>query len=466
MNEDIQNEMQVNEIRDNTNVEIVAGDSDKSVDKTSTKKSLNYKKLFIVSAVVIIIWALVVIVYLMYFTEDEGPTTTDDTVTPVATITVAPTIAFDMYSDDYLEFEHPADTEVKLMGGINYHPSIEGKTINGVQYLSITKSNDVQLEFIYLLQGGEFPFVSLDTKSLILSSDSFNPATLEYGLEETQLTMAPKIEKVQNYPLFIVGVEEMNKVYLMSMNEDGIYQSVNNGAWVNMEFMGKFAEDTEWGNFVGLKCETDATVDFEYCKQLVTRFFDTVEKKFVENEKYEKPKLEAILELRNQTTAELLDKYRFYIEDYPQGTYVNSSWNSLSVVGQNASLQLSMFEPTYDFADISFSDQRATQPAFDIESTQVFSNLIRGDERVINGNVVKKSFSYRMYYPDPDKTVCYKNLPPDMLVENYVGCTSDKLKIKGVSTQIQASCTFDPDLSNASATCDDLIKSLKISKIM
>ncbi|MCA9379919.1 hypothetical protein KC675_01940, partial [Candidatus Dojkabacteria bacterium] len=157
--------------------------------------------------------------------------------------------------------------------------------------------------------------------------------------------------------------------------------------------------------------------------------------------------------------------YRFYIEDYPQGTYVNSSWNSFSVVGQNASLQLIMFEPTYDYADISFSDQKATVPTPDIETTEVFSNLIRGEERVVNGNQIKKSFSYRMYYPDPEKDVCYKLLPTDMMVENYIGCTSYKLKVKGVDAQIQASCSFDPDFSNASDTCDELIKSLKISKI-
>ncbi|HRP36357.1 MAG TPA: hypothetical protein PLS50_00950, partial [Candidatus Dojkabacteria bacterium] len=304
------------------------------------------------------------------------------------------------------------------------------------------------------------------TKALSLFQDRFNEATLTMEQKETKLVKAPTIEKLPNYPLYLLQVDEMDSLYLMSMDDDGNYVSVNNGAWVNLGFMGEFSEGTEFGNFVGLKCITETPDEYEYCKQMIFRFFDSVEKKFEENEKYEKPKLEAILELRNQTTAELLGKYRFYIEDYPQGTYINSSWNSFSVVGQNATLLFSIFEPTDDFADISFSDQKAAPPSFDIESTQVFINLIRSDERVVNGYQVKKSFSYRMYYPDPDKTVCYKNLPSDMLVENYVGCTSDKLKIKGVSAQIQASCTFDPDLSDASATCDDLIKSLKISKIM
>jgi hypothetical protein len=466
MNEDIQSEMEVSQPLEKQVNEQVVGESDKAVDKTLKKKRVNFKRLFIASSVIVLVWAVMVIVYLLYYKQDDGLTVpNDDNNAPLPTATVLPTIAFEFYSDDYLEFENPADTTVELVGGINYHPELEGKTINGVQYLSITKSEDIKLEFIYLLQGGEFPYVLIDTETLTLTQDTFNEVTYEYGLKETKLTQAPKIEKVPDYPLYLVQVDEMDNLYLMSMDEDGNYLSVNYGAWVDLDFMGKFTEDTEWGNFVGLKCVTETTDDSEYCKQMVYRFFESVEKKFEENEKYEKPKLEAILELRNQTTAELLNKYRFYIEDYPQGSYVNSSWNSFSVVGQNASLQLIMFEPTYDYADISFSDQRATAPTPDIETTEVFSNLIRGEERVVNGNQIKKSFSYRMYYPDPEKDVCYKSLPTDMQVENYVGCTSYKLKVKGVDAQIQASCTFDPDISNASDTCDELIKSLKLRKI-
>lgn len=435
--------------------------NDVKLDSVVKVSRVNKKKIILVSLLLIVVWLVIISVFTIWSPKNSNDIENDQ----FQPIQIKPTIAFTTYSDDYLEFEHPADSVVNLVGGINYHPSVEGRTINGVQYMSINKSDDVKLEFIYLLQGGMFPYVSIDTKSLILSRDTFNDANLEYGLVETQLTNAPEIEKVPDYSLYLVYVQEMSQVYLMSMDEQGIYESVNYGAWVDLDFMGKFSENTEWGNFVGLRCKAESDSDYEYCKQMVLTFFDTVEKKFVENEKYEKPKLEAILELRNPSTAELIDKYRFYIEDYPQGSYVNSSWNSLSVLGSNASLQLIFFEPTVSYSDISFSDQRASQPTPDIQATEVFSNLIRGEERVVSGNQVKKSFSYRMYYPDPDKNVCYKDIPSDMKVENYAGCTSYKLKIKAIDAQIQATCTFNPDLSNASATCDELIKSLKVEKV-
>ncbi|MCA9379708.1 hypothetical protein KC675_00860, partial [Candidatus Dojkabacteria bacterium] len=317
MNEDIQSEKVNTQPLEKQINEQVVGESDKAVDKTLKKKKVNFKRLFIASSVIILVWAVMVIVYLLYYKQDDGlAVPNDDDNAPLPTATVLPTIAFEFYSDDYLEFENPADTTVDLVGGINYHPELEGKTINGVQYLSITKSEDIKLEFIYLLQGGMFPYVMIDTKTLTLTQDTFNEVTYEYGLKETKLAEAPKIEKVPDYPLYLVQVDEMDSLYLMSMDEDGNYLSVNYGAWVDLDFMGKFTEDTEWGNFVGLKCVTETPDDSEYCKQMVFRFFESVEKKFEENEKYEKPKLEAILELRNQTTAELLNKYRFYIEDY------------------------------------------------------------------------------------------------------------------------------------------------------
>lgn len=466
MNEDIQNEMEVTQVPDQPNAEANTSNTGEPIDKTVMKKKVNFKKLVIVSSVLIVVWALMILVYLMYFKPDvstENTNNNGDTLLP--TVTVLPTIAFEMYSDDYLEFEHPVGADVLVEGQRIYHPSETGKSINGVVYTSIIVQDKFKLEAYNYMIGGEFPFKTYDPESKVLTDWVYDQPDYTAREVVTNVTQEPIIKELDQVDGYLLRFNEQKMTLLMSLNEEGIYESVNYGLWEELDFLGSFAGDSNYDNFIGLTCEIQNEYDYRMCEQLTTRFLDTVEKKFVEDEKFEEPKLETTLELRNPDTAELINKYRFYFENFEEGTYLNSSWNSFAVHNGQTRLGLSFFEPTNDFADISFSDLRDSAPTPDIQATQVFSNLLRGEHKASLGGQVSKYYTYSMYYPDPNKTECYKLERPGVDVENYVGCTSYKLKLKGIDATIQATCNYSPDLPDSWKVCDEMIKELKVSKI-
>lgn len=467
MNEDIQNEMEITPVPNQVSDEVTTGKSDKPTDKTITKKKVNYKKLFIVSTLLILVWALIVVVYLMFFKPEENAANTDNNdSTPLPTVTVLPTIAFELYSDDYLEFEHPAGADVLVEGQRIYHPSGPGKSINGVAYMSITVEERFKLEMYHFLNGGDFAYQTYNPVTMTLTDyiTELNPAP-EVTQVKTELTVEPTITKLNQIDGYLVTFVEQKMMLLMSLNDEGVYESVNYGLWEDLDFLGSFAGDGDYVNFIGLTCEIEGENDYVMCEELTTRFLDSVDKKFDEDEKFEEPKLETTLELRNPDTAELINKYRFYFDNFEEGTYLNSSWNSFAVHNGQTRLGLSFFEPTTDYADISFSDLRDTAPTPDIQATQVFSNLLRGEHKAALGGQVSKYYTYSMYYPDPDKTECYKVERPGVDVENYVGCTSYKLKLKGIDATIQATCNYSPDLPDSWKVCDEMIKELKVEKI-
>lgn len=439
---------------------------------TQIKKN---KKLFlsIVFFLLILIVAVSVLAIMRFFYPSQNDSDSENIVevTPTITITPTPQISFDFYQDKFLEFEYPVGSKVSVEGGDVRHPSQVGRTITGVNYLSIKQEGRFILENYHFLQGGEFDNVFYDKTRGVYGR---HETEFEYGYEvevvETKLTQKPEIIPLDGIDGYLVKFKELGKIHLMylDLEEPGIYRSVNYGLWTKLGYLGQFSVESETLNFFGFSCTINQEDDYTYCEKILNRFLDTVKKRFKENERYIPPKVEAVLDLKNPDTKEIVRGYRFFLDEQvfkDTSMYSDSGSITISSLDPNTvSLQLSSFFTIPEFRDIAFSDMRESFPVIDIEGANLFSNLLHHQNiSRTSSDKLKTLIYYGMFYPDEKDEICYEHNKKEGV--NYVGCISRKLKIKGIDANIEAECIYTESDSQGLATCDKLITGLKIEKV-
>lgn len=431
------------------------------------REKVNYKRLFFTSFIIILTWCILVLGYTLYIRKSPIFSETQSYIVEISPkATVIPTIEFNKYSDDYIEFEYPQGADILVDKQKIFHPYEMGKSIDGITYLSINYNN-LKIEAWNNMLGGEFETdtYNVQKKTLVHTPIAYQP-NFGQGNIENQLNEEPVIEEIPTLNAYFVYIKELNKLLLMQKNEEGNYMNMNNGIWVDLDFLGKFKGDSNYANFINISCKVQKEEDALACKETLLRFLSSVKKKFSENEKYEKPKLEAKLQLREPQTLNLLGEYNFSLDSDDINTYINSSWGSFAIINEDTKLSINKFIPLFPFVDISFSKFYSTPPTFDIGSTPLFSNLIKGEEYPDAGVKATKRFEYRMYYPDPDKTQCYtlgKELHENL--DDYTGCSSYYLKLKGIDAQVAASCIYNADKPESKLMCDKWITNLRVEKL-
>lgn len=435
---------------------------------TQTKKS---KKLFlsIVFFLLILTVAVSILAIIRSFYPSQNSINSESTVevTPTITTTPTPQINFDFYQDKFLEFEYPAGSKISVEGGDVSHPSQAGLSITGVDYLSIKQEGKFILENYHFLQGGEFDYVFYDKTRGVYGRYE---TEYEYGYEveivETKLTQEPEIVPLDGIDGYLVKFIELGKIHLMypDLEEPGVYRSINYGLWTKLDYLGQFSVENEIPNFFGFSCTINQEEDYTYCEKVINRFLDTVKKRFVENEKYIPPKVEAVLDLKDSNTKEIVRGYRFFLDEKifkDTMIYADSRSITISSIGSNTvNLKLSSFFTIPEYRDIAFSNMRESFPTIDIEGANLFSNLLRNPNTIGVSSGKLKILRYDMFYPDEKDEICYEHNREEGV--NYVGCVSRKLKIKGIDANIEAECTYTESDNQGLATCDRLIKSLRV----